>query len=136
MPRPGAETEPDGSGSIEGGSIEGGNGAVPPETELAELLQGVDLARESAGGGVEMQTSSAGRLLLLEHPFFRGLPGWGGPGTDGAWEDEELKESAVIAPALQGALDVRHFDPRYSVFFACDLFFSFCKSMLCLSLLL
>lgn len=52
------------------------------------------------------------RLLLLEHEFFRGLPGWGGPGTGGEWDDAELQGSAVAVPALCDALDVRHFDSR------------------------
>lgn len=125
-----AKTEPDGSGGCGGGN----NGAAAsPEAELAEKLQGVDVAGGSAAGaevGLRAGSSSAGRLLLLEHPFFRGLPGWGGPGTDGAWEDEELRESAVVAPALRDALDVRHFDPRYDCLSPHFFFFFFSNCVL------
>ncbi|CAN0097671.1 unnamed protein product [Scytosiphon promiscuus] len=63
------------------------------------------------GGAAEREPP---RRLLLEHVFFRGLPGWGGPGTGGAWEDAELEGVAVAVPALFDPLDVRHFDSRFT----------------------
>lgn len=50
--------------------------------------------------------------LLLEHPFFRGLPGWGGPGTDGAWDESKLTACSLMSPELRHVLDLRHFDPK------------------------
>lgn len=59
-----------------------------------------------------LQTSVRKPSLLLQHRFFRGLPGWGGPGTGGAWEDTKLEGLAVVVPELRNALDVQYFDPR------------------------
>lgn len=66
----------------------------------------------AAGNGGAVAVSSTGPSLLLEHVFFGGLPGWGGPGTGGAWDDMELKRCPVVVPELRDALDVQHFDHR------------------------
>lgn len=65
--------------------------------------------------GKEREGKSGGDMaqpLLLEHAFFRGLPGWGGPGTDGAWDELKLAASSLMSPELRHVLDVRHFDPK------------------------
>ncbi|CAM9273789.1 unnamed protein product, partial [Hapterophycus canaliculatus] len=67
----------------------------------------------SAECGSAVRREPPGRYLL-EHVFFRGLPGWGGPGTGGSWEDAELEGVAVAVPALFDPLDVRHFDSRFT----------------------
>lgn len=117
--------------------------AARPSTDKPALLDlRIEGAAECGGGGSAPQSSSSGSnsavqrhaarvapagsgsassrerppLLLLEHGFFRGLPGWGGPGTGGAWEDAELEGSSVAVPALSDALDVRHFDSRCVLF--------------------
>lgn len=57
-------------------------------------------------------TASPRVLSLLEHGFFRGMPGWGGPGTGGAWDETKLEGLAVVVPSLRDAFDVQHFDSR------------------------
>lgn len=90
---------------------------------LSDLrIGGEGAARWRNGGSAHVLPVGAGSgsassgqpppLLLLEHGFFRGLPGWGGPGTGGAWDDAQLEGTAVAVPALRDALDVRHFDSR------------------------
>ncbi|CAM9641848.1 unnamed protein product [Ectocarpus fasciculatus] len=74
--------------------------------------QSASSARTALNGGAEARERPP--VLLLEHVFFRGLPGWGGPGTGGAWEDGKLEGSVVAVPDLCDALDVRHFDSRFT----------------------
>ncbi|CAM9169297.1 unnamed protein product [Laminaria digitata] len=78
----------------------------------------VDLAQSHRYAGLEHADGREGEkaepALLLEHRFFSGLPGWGGPGSGGAWEDGKLGATAVGAPALRHALDVQYFDPRFT----------------------
>ena len=62
--------------------------------------------------GAKEPRANAKISLLLEHGFFRGLPGWGGPGTNGAWEDNKMEGSSVMVPSLRDAFDVQHFDSR------------------------
>lgn len=73
----------------------------------------IESLRALGGKGGALRSSVARKpRLLLEHRFFRELPGWGGPGTGGSWEDWELEGSSIVVPALRDALDVQHFDPR------------------------
>lgn len=59
-------------------------------------------------------TNASPRVLsLLEHGFFRGMPGWGGPGTGGAWDETKLEGLAVVVPSLRDVFDVQHFDSRW-----------------------
>lgn len=62
-------------------------------------------------------TASPRVLSLLEHGFFRGMPGWGGPGTGGAWDETKLEGLAVVVPSLRDTFDVHHFDSRCVGFF-------------------
>ncbi|CAN0432802.1 unnamed protein product, partial [Ectocarpus sp. 12 AP-2014] len=93
--------------------VRGGAAAAAARRPVAE--QSASSARTASPGGARARGASCGErppVLLLEHVFFKGLPGWGGPGTGGAWEDAKLEGSAVAVPALCDALDVRHFDSR------------------------
>eukprot|EP00752_Nemacystus_decipiens_P011872 g10529.t1 len=85
--------------------------SVPQSGEAQQRMRNAHTLRAGSGS-----PSSRGPppLLLLEHVFFRGLPGWGGPGTGGAWEEAQLEGTAVAVPALRDALDVRHFDSRFT----------------------
>ncbi len=90
--------------------------------EALSAPRGGITADQSAGGmlpegvSVEPKYCTSSRepppFLLLEHIFFRGLPGWGGPGTGGAWDEAQLEGSAVAVPTLRNPFDVRHFDSR------------------------
>lgn len=91
---------------IEGAPECGGGGGMASQSSAAPQRNAHVLP---AGSG---STRSRGPPLLLEHGFFRGLPGWGGPGTGGAWEDAQLEGATVAVPALRDAFDVRHFDSR------------------------
>lgn len=92
----------------------GENASVGKEAEDNSL--GAESAVETPGS-----SGSAKSVFLLEHCFFCGLPGWGGPGTEGAWDELKLEESAVVVPELRHALDVKHFDPRWALFLSSDL---------------
>lgn len=92
---------------LEGAAECGGAGLVP-QSSAAQQRSACVVAAESGSGSSRLPPP----LLLLEHGFFRGLPGWGGPGTGGAWEDAQLEGTAVAVPALRDAFDVRHFDSR------------------------
>lgn len=52
-------------------------------------------------------------VLLLEHLFFRELPGRRGPGMGDSWEETQLAALSIMSPDLEDSLDLRHFDPRY-----------------------
>lgn len=69
------------------------------------------------GGGLHARGKSgvretAARPLLLEHPFFWGLPGWGGPGQGGVCEESEIAACSFMSPELDHVLDLHNFDPK------------------------
>lgn len=92
---------------IEGAAECGGGGSAPQSSAAQQRTAHEFPARSGSSSSMEPP-----QLLLLEHGFFRGLPGWGGPGSGGAWKDAQLEGTAVAVPALHDALDVRHFDSR------------------------
>lgn len=94
------------------GVAEFGGGGLAPQSSAAQQRSAHVIPVGSGNGN----SRGPPPLLLLEHVFFRGLPGWGGPGTGGAWEDNQLEGTAVAVPALRDALDVRHFDSRCVLF--------------------
>ncbi|CAM9607027.1 unnamed protein product, partial [Ectocarpus sp. 8 AP-2014] len=97
--------------------VRGGAAAAAAAARRPMAQQSASSARTASPGGARARIASCGErppVLLLEHVFFKGLPGWRGPGTGGAWEDAKLEGSAVAVPALCDALDVRHFDSRFT----------------------
>lgn len=78
-------------------------------------------ARSGSWGGKEGDSDAreksaarkaVARPLLLGHPFFWALPGWGGPGKGGVWEESKIVACSFMSPELDHVLDLHNFDPK------------------------